>query len=150
MKAIRAILLSLLLSNLCSAQIDKSKQWAEYSSEGDSLIDLTKKVINEKDLSYLLKSSYPGYSEEKTLTSLYGLLGEHFEKIEFVFTEIKKSENDVAQYIITGKTKIKDKVSAFTGNITFETARAYVPDFKTKQAEVVLIGSYKLTEDSNE
>ncbi|MFD2562916.1 PA3715 family protein [Aquimarina rubra] len=151
MKTVLTILLSIILSNFCYAQVDYSADWAnsghEYNTEDDVLIDVTKKVIHKKDLSYLLKSRYPNYSLKKEIIPLYGLLGNDFNKIEFVFADIEKSDKNVSQYHIKGKTYLKGKINDFKGYITFEKAIARVPKNTEESTKIVLIGSYELTED---
>jgi hypothetical protein len=122
----------------------------KYRNEDDKVIDITNKVINTKDISYLLKSTYPEYNTDKAIIPLYGLLGTEFNKIEFVFTDIKKSDKNVALYHLKGKTKLNNTITPFDGNISFEKAIAYVPENNDMQTVVVLTGSYKLIENSNE
>jgi len=151
MKTALSIIVCVILNNFCYSQIDYSKQWAnsgwEYSSDDDSIIDVSSKIFNNNDLTYLLKSAYPGHNQGKEIP-IYGLLGEDFEKIEFIFTEIKKNDKDVSQYIVKGKTKLKSIVNDFKGEITFENATAYIQKNTEEPTTVVLIGSYKLIENT--
>lgn len=144
----------LILSNLCYSQIDYSEHWVnsgwEYSRDDDSIIDVSEKIITKKDLTYLLKGTYPSYTpSEKEIIPLYGLLGSDFNKIEFVFTKIEKNDHNSAQYLIKGKTRFNNNINTFKGNITFEKAIAYISKTKEQQTVIVLTGSYKLIEDSN-
>lgn len=149
-----SILVFILLSDFCYSQIDYSEDWVnsgwEYRNDNDSILDVSDKIITEKDLSYLLKSSYPNNNKDKEVIPIYGLLGENFDKIEFVFTEISKSEIDATQYIITGKTKLHETINNFKGKVTFKNAKAHVPKNKEEQTIIVLIGTYTFTETTNE
>ncbi len=151
MKTALSIIVCVILNNFCYSQIDYSKQWAnsgwEYSSDDDSILDVSSKIFNNNDLTYLLKSEYPYHSQGKEIP-IYGLLGEDFEKIEFVFTEIKKNDKEGSHYIVKGKTKLKSIINDFKGEITFENATAYSQKNTEEPTTVVLIGSYKLIENS--
>lgn len=150
MKRVFNIFIVLLLQNICLGQVDYSKDWGsleEYDTEYYLKIDVTKKVIYKNDLSYVLKSGYPEYSTQEAIMPLYGLLGNDFKKIEFVFTAIEKNSRKKNQYTITGKTYLNNRINNFKGRVTFKKAIAYVPkDEENQQTKVVLIGSYKLHE----
>lgn len=151
MKAVFSIIVCLIVNNLCYSQVDYSEDWVnsgwEYSDPSDSIIDVSEKIIYKKDLSYLLKSSYPNYIEDKPVIPMYGLLGEDFEKIEFAFTEITRSEEDQSQYVIKGKTKFHGNINDFDGDIIFNKATRYVSKSTMEQTVVVLTGSYNFAEN---
>ncbi|CAM1357591.1 conserved hypothetical protein [Tenacibaculum halocynthiae] len=143
------IFVCIVFHHFCYAQVDYSEDWGRYNrkhiSNESSIIDVTKQIIYKKNLASLLKGTYPGFSPEKEIIPLYGLLGDSFNKIEFVFTEVKKSKNDHSLYRVKGKTKCNGSINDFKGEITFKKV---IANTSNVPVEVALIGTYKLIENS--
>lgn len=152
MNKIFFILVCVILSDFCCAQEDYSKDWMrngrEYNSNNGSFIDVTKKILYKKNISYLLRGRYPDYNSKNEIIPLYGLLGDEFNKIEVVFSEVRKSEKQNSLYKLKGKTKCNGNINDFTGEVIFNKATASISE-KSESAKVTITGTYKLIENTS-
>ncbi|MEO6637750.1 MAG: hypothetical protein ABIN25_05710 [Ginsengibacter sp.] len=60
-----------------------------------------------------------------TLPEPLGFIGDNFQRFYIHFISVKKSEANPYQYIVTGKTKVKENVCNFSGTITVTKAGIY-------------------------
>ena len=150
MKTTFYILLFVLTQNICFSQVDYSDHWAnsgwQYGNESDSLVDVSTKVINDNDLTHLLKFPYSRYGTNREVIPSYGLLGNDFRKTEILFTQVKQNKKDVSRYDIIGKIKLGDTINDLKGNITFNKATANISNDNSIYTIIELVGSYKFKE----
>ena len=50
----------------------------------------------------------------------YGIIGEHYQRLRIKFLKIEKSKEKPDEYLVYGKTKVKNKVRDFSGKIIIE------------------------------
>lgn len=93
--------------------------------------------IKDYDLSILWRGDtiqVEGDGELRPFPEPLGYIGDNYQRFFIHYTSVTKSKENPYQYIVTGKTKVKDNICSFTGTITvkkatIETFREY-PGYK--------------------
>ncbi|HRP89300.1 MAG TPA: hypothetical protein PKX92_04630 [Edaphocola sp.] len=57
-----------------------------------------------------------------------GFLGDDYQRFYIHFTSVKKDEKNPYQYLVKGKTKVKENICTFTGIVTIKTAITFKVD----------------------
>jgi len=133
------LLLTLSLAQVSRAQIPKA---ADYLA-----------AIKKVDLSRVWLSVNEPVGEE-SIESLppepLGFIGDHYQRFYIHYTAVVKSNRDLCQYIVHGKTKVKDNMCSFSGTITIVKAGFYTEqaDKNYKQGFVECLISF--SEDSTQ
>ena len=94
--------------------VDKSEVPLKYTdilaSSGDNLLesDQTAKYLNH-DFSGILKAH-----------RILGIIGDNYQRLQMKFLRIEKNENNPAEYIVCGQSKVNNNICNFKGKIVVE------------------------------
>ncbi|MDB5228764.1 MAG: hypothetical protein JWN78_2957 [Bacteroidota bacterium] len=128
-----------------SADSLKTEKW-KNEILNDQNLDATEHIseLQDVDLSALLKTD----ASDQPL----GFISDNYERFDIFFTSVKKNDARKNEYLITGKTRVKQNVCDFKGTINLTSAKYYIhkSDLGNYPDSIhlgILIGTYLFEED---
>lgn len=86
---------------------------------------------------------------ESSFPEPLGFIGNNYQRFYIHYTSVKKSTRDPSQYIVAGKTRVKDNICSFRGTITVLRAKLCITNKpKTPERRGSVICRYVYFEDS--
>jgi len=86
--------------------------------------------------------------ENFTFPEPLGFIGSNYQRFYIHYTSVKKNPQNPYEYIVTGKTRVKNVILSFKGSITVKRARLYRTSDNPKYKEGRLYAGVRLNEDS--
>lgn len=105
--------------------------------------------IKKYDLSHLWRGTSMQTDEgiKKDFPEPLGYIGNNFQRFYIHYISVKKDPLDPYRYLVTGKTRVKNKIYNFKGAIVVKKARRFIPSYTGfTQGEVECVVDFK--EDS--
>jgi len=96
------------------------------------------KTFDKKDVSKIW------LTENRNFT--LGYIGENFQRLRIRILKFSKSPSNAREYLVTGKTMVKENICEFSGTFDLNEARKYRESEDSNFVEGVLFGKYKLLE----
>jgi hypothetical protein len=111
-------------------------------SEADRWLEevLSRGQLDQKELKELvLKSDLSGLWTKTESSSIFGFIGEDYQRLSIHFSSVHREAGRRDRYIATGKTRVKRNICNFQGTITVATARKYTDTEFPEASEGVII-----------
>ncbi len=143
MKKILTIILLSICVNLVQAQSDNREDFREstLNSEYADNIDILEKVKGYDFSNNLLFDEY-NYD-----LVIRGYIGSNYQRIQVHFISIIKNSDNPTQYLVYGKTKVKNNICDFQGTIDLINARYYKESDIDTVKQGFVFAKYKFFED---
>ncbi len=123
------------------ALISNSIGYAQPTNKADYFNEL-----KQRDVSYLFIHPYWEFDENQPI----GYLGNNFERLRIKFISVIKNPLDPTEYLIYGKSKVKNNICSFQGKLTIDRSITFNEDDDTLTLFGELSGHYTLFEDQKQ
>jgi hypothetical protein len=121
--------------------ISNSIGYAQSTNKSDYFNEL-----KQRDVSYLFIHPYWEFDENQPI----GYIGNNFERLRIKFISVIKNPLDPTEYLIYGKSKVKNNICSFQGKLTIDRSITFNEDDDTLTLFGELSGHYTLFEDQKQ
>ncbi len=131
---------------------------ATFAQNEDFLQEFSRYELNDKNaLNDFNQYDFSNIWTTTKESSIYGIIGNNHQRIRMKFLSVHRKANNKNQYVVYGKSKVKDNICDFQGTITLKKI-LQAKDFDNGvdqmyqgklQDQGVLIADYRFKEDKN-
>jgi hypothetical protein len=126
---------------IISAVISNSLLFGQETNKSDYLNE-----IKQRDISYLFIHPYWEFDENQPI----GFIGNNFERLRIKFISVIKNPLDPTEYLIYGKSKVKNNICSFQGKLIIDRSITFNEGDDTLTLFGELSGHYTLFEDQKQ